>query len=190
MATSLTLIKNSYRKAGIVANGASISSLQSQVGLALLNETLSDLVTKGTLGRFKDVYTTSNCVANEFQRVFRNPSSVTVSLPITVVDHDTHDTRSPHDGAVIISAAPDVPQTVSIYSIASGSWQSIKLTALTQEVPLVDFQSDLEALLAVKLADERGIPVGPVLAREASFARHNLARRGTTASSVAKGDYM
>lgn len=191
MASARTIIKNAYRKAGITALGAALTSAQADVGLSLLEETLSDLVHKGTLGRVRDVYTTSDCEAEEYERVTASVNTLSVTFPVTVQDRCTRKTRAPLDGSYISVVGPGRAEDTRVYSVHQAAWEPIAGYTLTSSVALSGaYQSDLEALLAAKLADERGIPLGPILTVEVRTARFHLARRDNVASRPARGEYM
>lgn len=188
MASARTIIKNAYRKAGITALGAALTAAQANVGLELLEETLADLVHKGTLGRVTDVYTTADYEAKEFERVAASVDTLAVTFPATVLDDLTRETRAPLDGAYITVVGPGRPEDTRVYSALQAAWEPIAGYTLTSSAALSGaYQSDLEALLAAKLADERGIPLGPILTVEVRTARYHLARRD---NRPAKGEYM
>lgn len=191
MATVRTVIKNAYRKAGITALGQSLTAAQSGVGLELLEETYNDLVVKGTLGRVTDVYKTSDYEAKEFERVTASVDTLAITFPATVEDVYTGEVRAPKDGAYITVVGAGRTVDTRIFSAATASWEAIRGLLLTGQAPLTEaYQSDIEALLAAKLADERGIPLGPILSTQVRTARYHLARRDNVASAPARGDYM
>lgn len=191
MASARTIIKNAYRKAGITALGAALNAAQANVGLELLEETIADLVHKGTLGRVTDVYMTADYEAKEFERVAASVDTLAITFPATVQDDLTRETRAPLDGAYITVVGPGRTEDTRVYSALQATWEPIAGYTLTSSVALSGaYQSDLEALLAAKLADERGIPLGPILTVEVRTARYHLARRDNVASRPAKGEYM
>lgn len=191
MATVRTVIKNAYRKAGITALGVSVSAVQASTALELLQEAYVDLVNKGTLGRVVDVYTTSDCTAKEFERVTASDPTLVVTFPTVITDDPRGTTRAPLDGAYITVVGATRNIDTRVYAAATASWEAIYGLTLMDQAPLTaSYQSDIEALLAGKLADERGIPIGPILATQLRTARYHLARRDNVASPVVKGSYM
>lgn len=191
MTTCRDVIRAAYRKAGITALGASISTAQANLGLELLSQVYMDLVQKGTLGRFTDVYKDEDYTIKEFERVYTTSSSNTITIPTTVTDEVTNQTRAPLDGAVVQVVGPSQDPVIRIYDALSAAWENPLGLTLTANAPLcVAYRPDIEALLAALLADENGIPIGPVFASMVRSARFHLARRDNVASAVVPGTYF
>lgn len=192
MATCRDVIKNAYRKAGIIGVGQNVTAAQSAVALDQLQDLYISLVNDGVMGALTDVYTDVDYTPNEGERVYRATSGVTLTFPATLVDADTNLTRAPKDGALIVQVGPaDTDAVYKVYDIYSASWLTLNSLSLTSQAPLTkSYKTDIEALLGIALTDEASLPPPPLLLQQAKLARYHLARRNNTASSTAQGTFF
>jgi hypothetical protein len=180
MSTVLEIISAAYRRSGVIGAGVVIDATKKDVGLERLQALYKDMA-EGLFGRQEDTLLTSATAytAQEFERVI-NTAGAVVTLPTTVNDvfQDGSQKRPPVDGCVITVVVPGQDPTMNIYDANRAQWMNLNNLGLTDYAPLSNrWEDGLKNLLAVLLADDVGLPVGPVLAKRAGSARLSIASR-------------
>lgn len=180
MSTVLQVISVAYRRSGVIGAGVVLDATKKDVGLERLQALYMDM-SEGLFGRMEAKYLTTNAAytAQEFEQVI-NTAGAVVTLPATVNDHfaEASILRPPMDGCIIRVTVPGSEPVTSIYDISKAQWQPIDALALTDHAPLTTRWDDgIKNVLAVMLADDVGLPIGPVLAKRAGAARLSMASR-------------
>lgn len=193
MSTVLEVIQAGWRRSGVIGAGVIIDATKKDVGLERLQALYKDM-SEGLFGRMTDVVLTTNAAytANEFERVV-NTAGAVVTLPATVNDKfaEASILRTPMDGCIIQVVVPGSEPVTSIYDAAKAQWQPIDALVLTDHCPLTTRWDDaIKNLLAVMLADDVGVPVGPVLAKRAGSARLSIASRYGSARRTDATEYF
>lgn len=105
-----------------------------------------------------DVLISANYTAGENERVFNTSGgAVTITLPQTVTDSITGETRAPRNGSVVEIA--DATPERHIYISELGSWQEYSNLAETDPQPFgSEHEQGLRAMLAVRVAADLQVP--------------------------------
>jgi hypothetical protein len=190
MATCRKIVTAALRKTGVVGEGQQAPpAYDAQVALETLQNWYLGAVAQGLFGRLCDVIIDADYEAGEFERI-SNPTgaTATVTLPSTVVDDCTGETRVPVDLCPVVqtSAEATEPQ-ISLYDGQLGHWVSLNGLTLDSEAPLSTRGPDgLSSLLATALAEEYGRQASPInMARAARFlatlSQRNVSQRRAVA---------
>ncbi|MFZ5667958.1 MAG: hypothetical protein ACOY4K_00540 [Pseudomonadota bacterium] len=192
MATCNEVVKGAFRRAGISRDLDEVRPREMERGLQVLQDIYLGLVGSGAFGRFNDVDIDDDYTAEEQDRILVNTeSAVTVTLPQTVEDgYATDGVRPPLDGAVVmVTDVYSTARSTYVYDASYAAWTAIESLALASFAPLsVRYRAGLEARLAVRLAEENGVPVTPELRRQeaqgiaALLHRFDAPRRETEAT--------
>lgn len=169
MATCQEIIKRALRLLGVLAAGDEPEAADAADGQIALVAMLTNAVAKSAQpGLTRVLVTDATYTAGEDELIgYDGATSSTITLPTTVEDADTTETRAPKNMAVVMVAGT-TPQTF-IYDEAYGDWVEVNALALTDYCPLSGMDSEaLAAGLAGYLADEYGRQMGPVLASRAA----------------------
>lgn len=169
MATCVEVITAAARRAGVIDRRRSIDSSDAGRLLELLEDQYLQWAAAGMFGRLTDVLVEDDYTAEEQERVVVNTaSSVVVTMPATVDDDLTGDTRPPKSMAMIMvtSAYSDFQETC-VYDAGFGNWVKFENLTLGGYAPLsATNKTAVVAALAVKVCDEYGLPVSTLLTRE------------------------
>lgn len=165
MATVRAIINAALRKVGVVNEGqAAAPDYDAANGLEVLQAWYDGAMAAGLFGRLTDVVSEVDYTAKEFERITNTgDADIVVTLPATVADALTGETRVPLDLAPVVVVYPGAAPQNYVYDGIVGDW--VLLTALTLDdaAPFSQRGSDgLACLLAVQMADEYGYPVGQV----------------------------
>lgn len=187
MATCRAIVNGALRKLGRLAAGREPRTADTTDALAALQGLYLSWVASGAFGRLADVVPLVDCTAGENQRIVRDASVVTVTLPdrvpayasplpygeerVIVGTYDEFDanTRPPRDGAVV-QIADEVAGEVEtwIYDGTLRQWGHIDALQLDDQAPRsVSDPEGLSATLAIELADTFGADVGPATLAQA-----------------------
>jgi hypothetical protein len=193
MPTCREIITSGYRMAGVKDAAASLSALDGQVGMELLQEIYLEMLAKGLFGRMADVRITANYTAEEQDRIFVDTAdAVSVTIPDTIEDAETGEDRSPKDYAVVtVTDGQSDSRELYLFDRVYGAWTRIDQLTLDDYAPLSGrFPSGLRAHVALKRAAEDGFQVSPVLARQAAMMNLALASRYDSPASAISNNYF
>lgn len=155
MATCRQVITPALRKIGVVGeSNPAPSAYHAQVGLELLQSLYRESVASGLFGRLTDVTVSEAYEAKENERIHNSSDDdIEITLPATIVDAGTGETRVPINRAVI-QVSGDTPVTY-IYSHLIRDWIAVDGLTLDSEAPLAEQGvNGLACWLAVLLADD------------------------------------
>jgi hypothetical protein len=173
MATVLDIIKRALRQLKVLPAGQDPTGNEAADALVALQGLYDHLTATDTFGPLTNVLTSGVYVAGENERV-TGASSVT--LPTTIVDATTGETRSPKDRAVVVVAGA-TPVT-HLYDADLASWVSIRALTLTSEAPLSSRYSEgLAAMLALFVADEYAAQPSQITADAARRGKRAMTRK-------------
>lgn len=187
MATCEAVIRSAFRRARLRAAGVPLDDVSAEVGLERLQGLYQQLA-NGLLGRVVDYYLTSGAyTAEENQRIYKASPASVITIPSTITDADTGETRAPLDGAFIVVVDPVAgTSALHLYNAIMGQWQDVDGLALADTAPLsLQFEEAIKDLLAVALLSETGVEPSKGLARNAGMGRLALATRPQTKSKSA-----
>lgn len=182
MATCRDLIRTAARRCGVVTSGMEITAAQAADGLEVLQSVYDSMVAQGVFGRLTDVLVTSSPYdAGCGERIaYSGPGTLSITLPETE-DYTLADTipekgdqneRKPYDLAVV------VVEGGSTYLYEAGDWHELNALALSDDAPLSGrFRNMLIGEIAIRLADEYGVPVPPSCALDAAMGRSALSHK-------------
>lgn len=191
MATCNDVIRRALQKARVLAEGEDPTAEQAADGLTALQSLLDGWVTGGMFGALTDVYKSAAYTAKEFERV-RKDAAVTITIPDTIEDPQTGETRTPRDRACIQVVYPSAGTKQSyLYDAQVGDWVQIQSLALTDDTPLQGLGVDgLASVLALDVADEYGVDVTPSTAAKAARFVANLSGQFNSDRYRAVGSYF
>lgn len=189
MATCRDIIKSAYRRSGVKAAASNINDVQYEVGIELLQDMYYGFISGGMFGRADDVLVESaTYTAAENQRIYVGVDPCTVTIPEVFNDRGVN--RRPKAGAFIIHVLYDGTMKAYLWDAWSQAWVLCSSLALDDVAPLGDeYGESIKNLLAVKIADDVGSPVSPLLLRRAATAKMSLASRFSDERVEGKGYY-
>lgn len=194
MATVRDIITRALRKLNEIGEGQPApTAYQAQSCLAGLQGWYDGAVASGLFGRLTDVTTDEAYDANEFERVTNTTATdVVVTLPTTVEDTLTCETRVPVDLCPIVVINPQAGTLNYIYDGMLGQWVGLDALNLDSEAPLSRRGSDgLACLLALEMADEMGGgSVGQVTIARAQAFLSSISQRNSSARRVVDYEYL
>lgn len=156
MATCRQVIYSALRKigAGVDEGNPAAKPYPAQIGLELLQSLYRESVASGLFGRLTDVTVSADYEAKENERIHNSSDDdIEITLPATIVDAVTGETRVPINRAVV-QVSGDTPVTY-IYSHLINDWIAIDDLTLNSEAPLSEQGvNGLACWLAVLLADD------------------------------------
>ena len=168
MATCEALIKGAFRRAGISRDIDEVRPRDMERGLQVLQDVYLGLVGSGAFGRMKDVEVDADYTAYEQDRILvTTQDSVEIILPETTDDPD-EGVRPPRDGSVVmVTDVYSADRVTYIYDASGALWAGIEALTLTDTAPLaIRYRAGLEARLAVRLSEENGMAVTPLLLKQ------------------------
>ena len=182
MATCRDLIRTACRRLGVVTSGEEPSASQGADGLEALQAFYDGLVAYGTLGRLTDILVTeSPYEANRGERIaYSGTGTLSITLPETedyaladtIPEKGASDERKPYDLAVV------VVEGGSTYLYEAGAWHELDALTLSDDAPMSGrFRNFLIAEIAIRLADEYGVPVPPSCVLDAAQGRSALSHK-------------
>lgn len=192
--TNLDIIKGAMRKLHVLPGGSEPTSSQSAACMTGLQDLLVELIGQGSLGRLFDVLATANYTAYEWDRI-RASAAVVVTLPTTITqersdcgegdygfssvsEYASCEARPPRNLAPVVVINSSGVETVSIYNAYKGAWVTITGLATTDDFPFPShFDNGFKALLAERMADDFGMPVGTETAKQANQCRLMLSAK-------------
>lgn len=208
MGTCTDIIQSAYRRAGVLAARVPMSADQAQTGLEQLQGMYEEM-SNGLFGQVRDyVLTSGPYTACENQRIYKQDPTSVITLPTIITPQflttdcscDTSDygfsysgkARPPIDGALVIIVDPTVNVPIIwLYNALMAKWQSVVTLALSDIAPLsYQFEEPLKNMLAVVLADERGMPISPLIARRAATGKLAIGSRRQHASQTTRSLYF
>lgn len=200
MATCRDVIRSAFRRSGVRAAGVRLTATENDVGLERLKGMYLNFLATGLLGQLTDYYlgvaanaSHGTYTALENQRIFKADVTITITIPTFVKDCSTGLNRAPLDGSVIVIANPNAsPPVLTIYLYdALGGWQVISDLVPASFAPMSGrYEENIKDILAVMLCDEYGLPVTPVLARNAGMAKLTIASKYDQPRKRANPDYF
>ncbi len=147
---------------------------------------------EGTFGRLNDVYESADYTAEEFDRV-RKDAAITVTIPDTIDDAVTGETRVPLDLAPIVVTYPGetgYPQ-LHLYDATEGDWVRLDGLTLESTAPLSSRSPDgLACVVAMGIMEERGQEPGPATQRSAGRFLAGLSQRNASARRTVDYEYF
>jgi hypothetical protein len=153
--TCRDIIHAALRKLGILRPGAAASNGEASDALFSLQSLYLEWIEGGMFGPLTDVTATAAYEAKEGERVAS--AGFTVTLPTTLIDVTSGESRSPVDLAVVVVVTAGAAQATSIYDANRGEWVSIAALDLADNAPLAGRGADgLAACLAKRLSDDYG----------------------------------
>lgn len=193
MPTCSEIISSAFRKAGVRDAAATLTAVEGQVGMELLQELYDEWVSKGLFGRAADVLISADYTMEEGDRVLSNngETDITITFPETVTDADTGEERPIKDYTVcIVSDVDSTLRRVYLYDSHYGGWTRLDSLTLDSFAPLsLRFPAGLKAHVALKRAAEDGFAANPVHAREAAMMNLALANRFDGPSAPVQNNY-
>lgn len=183
MATCRLIVSMALRKLGRLGAGREPRTPDQTDVLAALQGLYRSWIEAGTYGRLMDVIPLADMTAGENQRIIRDATVITVTLPEYVPAYDNplpygalwqptsavdHANRPPRDGSVI-----QLKDTVAgnvesyIYDGTLREWINIDALQLDEEAPRSGDPHGLAACLAAEVADEFGAEMGAATQRQA-----------------------
>lgn len=182
------IITSAYRRSQVGAAGVTLGPTQLSVGLELLRG-MYERMARGLLATVSPFYLSSgNYTALENQRIYKASAGSVITLPATVVDDTTGETRAPKDGAVIEVVDPVAKTTtINIYNARYASWQDVSNLTSTDVAPMVyEHEEDLKNILGLIICGENGLKPPPSLSIQAALGKLAIATRpGVTSDPVA-----
>lgn len=186
MATCRLIVSMALRKLGRLGAGREPRVADQTDVLAALQGLYRSWIDAGTFGRLSDVVPLTDMTASENQRIIRDATTITVTLPefvpalanplpygalypATSSGTYDYDKRPPHDGSVV-----QIKDTVGgnvesyIYDGTRREWVEIDALQLDDEAPRSNDPHGLAACLAVEVADEFGAEIGAATQRQAA----------------------
>lgn len=163
MATMRAICQRTARRLGVSASGETIPDDEAEDLLEALKAFLLQSVAQASFGGLTRVLVTdATYTAGEDEFIaFDGLTSATITLPTTVTDADTGETRAPHNYAIVTIAG--VTPQVFIYDEAYGDWLEIAALTLTDYCPMSTMSADhLSAALMGYVADEYGRQLSPL----------------------------
>lgn len=195
MATCDEIIRAAYRRAGAGA-GAAITTLDPDdaiVGMERLQGMYLSMLNGGCFGQFCEKYLESgDYEAKEGERVFRVDPTSTITLPASVVDCETGQTRAPREYTVVVVVKPDtyVPE-LWLYNAMLGKWQNVYALQTTDVAPLsLEYQDELKDILSAFIGSETGMTIDPVAAKKAGLSRLAIASKYGRKRKANKAEYF
>lgn len=208
MATCRLIVSMALRKLGRLGAGREPRPADQTDVLAALQGLYRSWIEAGTFGRLSDVIPLTDMTAYENQRIIRDPSVITVTLPEFLpawsnplpyvalwpaVSTGTYDynQRPPRDGAVV-----QLKDTVAgnvesyVYDGTLREWINIDALQLDEEAPRSGDPHGLAACLATEIADEFGAEIGPATQRQAARYLTVLTHAYSTPRRAAVGVYV
>lgn len=149
-------------------------------------------VDAGTFGALTDIAKAVNYTAKENERI-RKDAAVTITLPTTITGPCEPEPRTPHDLSQVVVTYPGqtgYPQ-YNLYDASLGAWVRLDSLTLESPAPLSGRSPDgLASVVAVLVAEERGLEPGPLTTSRAARFRLSLAaRHGAQRQAVAHTFY-
>jgi len=182
------------RKAGVVSEiMPTANAYDADVAMDTAIAMYARFIGNGLWGPITNVIATEDYTAGENERVVNTSETViNITLPATIEDSSsgTTVTRTPEDRAFVLVSGAE-PQAY-VYDADLADWVSLYDLTLDDNAPLTGrYGSELIAILAGEISDERGLEPGPVLA---ALIRSGLAalrlkrpRRVTAEGPVLRG---
>lgn len=204
MATCRLIVNKALRKIGRLGAGREPRVADQTDALAALQGLYGSWVTAGAFGRLEDVIPLADCVAGENQRIIRNASVITVTLPEFVpgycdprpygrerINGDDRSARPPRDGAVIQLKDTNGGQVEThIYDGTLRGWARVDRLQLDDEAPRSAADPEgLSAALALELADDFGAEIGPTTTGQARRYIGAMTHSFSTPRATARGAY-
>lgn len=145
-------------------------------GLEALQGHYDGLILGGTFGALTAVTVSEAYEAGENERVSATVANTPVTLPSTVIDEDTGEARAPKDFACVVVDGGNS------YVFEHASWVRLNDLGLNDEAPLSRrLKNWLTGELAIRLADEYGVPVPAACVADAASGRSTLTHKAPTA---------
>lgn len=204
MATCRHVVNGALRKLGRLGAGREPRVADQTDALGALQGLYGSWVASGAFGRLEDVVPLVDGVAGENQRVIRNASVITVTLPEFVpaycdprpygrerINGEDRSARPPRDGAVIQLKDTNGGQVETyIYDGTVREWVRIDRLQLDDEAPRSAADPEgLSAALALELADTFGAEVGPTTAGQARRFISAMTLHFSTPRTATRGVY-
>lgn len=190
MATCREVIDRAYLKAKVRARGDTASAEETADAMISLQAIYDEMIGLSVFGRLTEVIIEAAYEAGENERIYNTTGgALTVTLPQTVVDSFTGETRPPKDRAIVVVV--EDPAEAYLYEAPLGSW--VALTALVEATyaPLsVRSLDGLASVLAVRLMEENGVEPGPVLANSSNVFRSMIARRADSPRETTLAEFF
>lgn len=211
MATARHIVNGALRKLGRLGAGREPRVADQTDALAALQGLYSSWVVAGALGRLTDVMPLTDYTAGENQRIMRDRTTVTVTLPDAVpafsnplpynLERDTYaargqvvdcNARPPRDAAVVQIMDTNGGEVETwLYDGTQRQWVRIDRLQLDEEAPRsADDPEGLSAMLALELADTFGAEIGAATARQAQRYQFSLTQRLSTPRQAVPGVYF
>lgn len=190
MATCLEIIERAHVRAGIRARGDTPSAEETADALLSLQSLYDEMIGLGVFGRLTEVIIEAAYEAGENERIYNTSGgALSVTLPQTVSDEFTGETRPPRDRSVVVIA--EDPEEAHIYEAPLGAWKAMKGLAATDYAPLsVRSAEGLACALAARLCEENGRQPGQMMAATAAAFRSQIARRGDSPRVDTYAEYL
>lgn len=158
MTTCRDIISLGLQFARVTALGREPKAAEADAGLVVLQGMYDGWFSGHLFDRWADVYADADYTAEEGDRITAE-TGVTVTLPDTVEDADTGETRAVKELAAVV-VIQDGLVTNSVYS--GGAWQTCSSLGLSNDAPLANRNAGgLAALFAMRFAETFGGQIGP-----------------------------
>lgn len=146
--TCLDVIKEALEELRARGLGETPEAIESTRGLSRLQALFNSGVETGLFGRVEEYLATGDYEAEEGQRVFADGNTIT--LPTSIEDEVTLETRRPRDFAMIQVVDEAIDPQISLYDAHEAAWTRIDNLTLNGECPFGRrYRLGLVAALAV-----------------------------------------
>lgn len=173
MSTVLQVLTVAYRRSGVLPAGRQLTSPDISSGIEYLKSCWEQWVMGGMFGQLNPIKKedAGPYEAMEQQWVSHKTAD-TITLPTQVLDQGTY--RAPRNGAVIVLTNSQTGVTTRyIYDQTKAAWLDLADFDITDYVPLTgSYDMAIKTMFAVYLADESGIQISPLLAKQ--YAAHKM----------------
>jgi hypothetical protein len=192
VSTCETLITRAHRALVKLGPAESIRAIHVDRGMEELQALYDDMIP--LLAALTDTYTTaSTYTANENERIIAPvQTSITITLPASIEDEITGDTRAPRDCSVVVQVFRDTgARKVYVFDATTADWVRIDTLAITDTAPLsARYSNALSSMLAMRLAELSGMDPPASVLRAAAMGRLAMASRYENARPAAQPDYF
>jgi hypothetical protein len=193
MATCRDIITRALRKLNEVHEGQPApTAYAAKNALAGLQGWYDGAMATGLFGRLSDVTVADAYTAKEYERIVNTTvADVVVTLPDTIVDAETGDTRVPLDLVPVIVINPVAGPLSYIYDRMLGQWVGLNALTLDSEAPLSRRGADgLACLLAVVMSDEFSGAVGAATTARARAFLASISQRNSSVRRTVEYEYF
>ncbi len=184
MTTCRDIVTLAMQMSAIVGLGRTPKAKEAEIGLDVLQSLYEQMVSDDLFGPTTRLYKTEDYTAKEYENIFAD--NATITIPQTLKDLETGETRVPKDLAIICVEANGVRQA---YVYSGNAWETVYGLTLSSTAPLATRNKlGLASLLAFYLVDAFGGQIGVATTRNAMKFKADVA--GTYRSQLAEREFF